>query len=90
VDFPVTVAKGSFLPARFKFFFIAPGVKAKYSYVARIPAAARLAILHCWFAYEDGRSYSHTAEKTIAIPRKGGRDRAVSVEAELQSADVRT
>lgn len=68
VHFPIAVAQGSFLPQQFKFFFIDPGVKAKYSYIARIPLSASFAILHCWFKYADSRSYSHTAERTFAIP----------------------
>ena len=67
VNFPIEVVRGSFLPQRYKFFFIDPGVKAKYSYLARIPLTASFAILHCSFKYADGRSYSHTAERTIAI-----------------------
>jgi hypothetical protein len=51
VDFPVPIAKGSLLPAQYRFFFIDPGVKAKYSYVASIPVTVSFAILHCWFTF---------------------------------------
>ncbi len=68
VDFNHAVTQGSFLPQRFKFFFVDPGVKAKYSYVARIPKQANFAILHCWFNYSDPRKLGHTAEKTVRIP----------------------
>ena len=68
VDFSTPLTEGSFLPNRYKFFFIAPGVTAKYSYITRIPASARYVILHCWFDYDDGRPYSHTAERTVAVP----------------------
>jgi len=69
VNFPRVIAEGSFLPEKFGFFFIDPGTKAKYSYIARIPKQATFVILHCWFKYADERNYSHTAEKTIAVPK---------------------
>lgn len=69
VNFPNLVVKGSFLPRRFKFFFIDPGIRAKYSYVARVNKDATFLIFHCWFKYVDGRHLGHTAEKTISIMR---------------------
>jgi hypothetical protein len=69
VDFPAAIANGSFLPAQLGFFFVDPGIKAKYSYITRIPVTVSLVILHCWFKYSDGRRFSHAAERTIAIPR---------------------
>jgi hypothetical protein len=69
VNFPVEVATGSFLPKQFDFFFVDPGVKAKYSYITRIPVTASFALLHCRFRYGDARGYSHTAERTIAVPQ---------------------
>lgn len=72
VDFPVPIAKGSFLPARFRFFFVDPGMKAKYSYVTRIPTTVSFAILHCRFHYEDKRQSSHTAERTVSVPARPG------------------
>jgi len=68
VNFPRLIAEGSFLPEKFSFFFLDPGTKAKYSYIARIPKQARFVILHCWFKYDDDRGYSHTSEKTVAVP----------------------
>jgi hypothetical protein len=68
VDFPRLVAEGSFLPKRLDFFFVDPGTKAKYSYVARIPKLATFVILHCWFRYADEGNYRHIAEKTFAVP----------------------
>jgi hypothetical protein len=67
VHFPHLVAKGSWLPSSKDYFFIEPGVKAKYSYIARVPAEARTIILHSWFEYGDGR-HSHAAERTMACP----------------------
>ena len=69
VNFPHPVVQGSFLPDQYQFFFLDPGTKAKYSYIARIPKEASFIILHCWFNYMDERQYSHTAEKTIAVPK---------------------
>ncbi|MEW6657870.1 MAG: hypothetical protein AB1424_04340 [Thermodesulfobacteriota bacterium] len=68
VDFPHSIVEGSFLPMRSNFFFIAPGVKAKYSYIARVPKEASFLMLHCWFKYDYNRKYGHTAEKTVKVP----------------------
>jgi hypothetical protein len=67
VNFPRRLAEGSFLPLKYGFFFIDPGTKAKYSYIARVPKTATFAILHCWFKYADQRGYGHTAEKTLDL-----------------------
>jgi len=48
-------------------FFIEPGVKAKYSYVAQIPEDATYVMLHGRFTYKDQPAW-HTAERTIAVP----------------------
>jgi hypothetical protein len=72
VDFVRPIAEGSFLPERFRFFFIDPGVKAKYSYIARVPSQVSFLILHCWFNYSDPRKLSHTAEKAVRVPREEG------------------
>ena len=70
VDFPVSVAQGSFLPKQYKFFFIDPGVKAKYSYLSRVPTSASFVVLHSWFKYGDNRKFSHTAERTVVVPQE--------------------
>jgi hypothetical protein len=67
VDFTTKVAKGSFLPKSMNFFFIDPGVKAKYSYVALVPLNTSFLNLHAWFNYTDQEA-SHVAERTIKIP----------------------
>jgi len=67
VDFPQQIAEGSFLPKRYQFFFIDPGVKAKYSYIVRAPVKATFLILHSWFSYADNRGYNHTAERTVSL-----------------------
>ncbi len=67
VHFPHLVAEGSFLPKTWDFFFIDPGIKGKYSYVARVPKQATFLILHCRFQYFDKRKFSHTAEKSISV-----------------------
>ena len=48
-------------------YFIEPGIKAKYSYVAQIPEQATYVMLHGHFSYKDQPS-RHTAERTIACP----------------------
>lgn len=67
VRFPNLVAKGSWLSRNSNYFFIEPGVTAKYSHIARVPANSKAVILHAWFSYPDGK-HSHTAERTIACP----------------------
>jgi hypothetical protein len=68
VDFIRPVAEGSFLPEKYENFFIDPGVRAKYSYVTRVPAEARFLILHCWFRYSDRKKAGHAAEKSVRVP----------------------
>jgi hypothetical protein len=70
VDFPVPIAKGSFLPKNLRFFFIDPGVTATYSYVARIPVSVSFAIVHCQFPYADNRQFLHVAERTVCVHRE--------------------
>lgn len=65
IRFPHKLADGAFLPRRSKEFFIDPGVKAKYSYVSKVPKDMAFVILHYWFPYGDERGYSHTAECTM-------------------------
>ena len=70
--FPHKVAERSWKPPQFGYFFIEPGVKAKYSYVARIPKGVSALLLHSRFRYLDGL-HSHAAECTVACPgREGG------------------
>jgi hypothetical protein len=69
VNFPHLIAEGSFLPKYSGFFFIDPGIKAKYSYVTRVPNAANFLLFHSWFNYYDARSYSHAAEKSVQVPQ---------------------
>lgn len=65
VRFPHNIAEGSWLPKRYRYFFIEPQTKAKYSYIARIPKQTTSVMLHSWFDYSDGR-HSHSAECTMA------------------------
>jgi hypothetical protein len=68
VNFPHQIAKGSFLPESFRYFFVGPSVTAKYSYIARVPNSATHLILHCRFDYVDRTNSSHTMEKTVRVP----------------------
>ncbi len=65
--FPRLIKKGSFKPVAYSKFFIDSSVEAKYSYVARVPAAVRFLILHCWFQYDDQDAH-HATERTIELP----------------------
>lgn len=70
--FPHEIAKGSWKPERFAYFFIAPGAMSKYSFITRVPEKATAIMLHSWFEYQDGRKAGHTAEKTVCLPDKAG------------------
>lgn len=67
---PHLTKKGSFLPRGHRLFFVDPSVKAKYSYITKVPAGASMLILHWWFKYADGRGYGHAAEITKLVPKK--------------------
>jgi hypothetical protein len=68
VEFPYTVAQGSFLRSDLNFFSLGPGITAKYSYIAKVPSDAAFLVLHCWFDYIDGRGLHHSMEKTVMVP----------------------
>jgi hypothetical protein len=68
VFFPHTLKEGSFIPEEYQYFVVDAGVKAKYSYITKVPASAAFVILHCWFEYADKRKFSHAAERTVAVP----------------------
>jgi len=68
VDFPRAIARGSFLPSTMNYFFVDPGTKAKYSWVARVPIETRFLLLHCGFRYLKRHDTGHTAERSIKIP----------------------
>jgi hypothetical protein len=70
-NFPHKVCSGSFMPKSFDFFFVDPGTRAKYSYLAIVPRVARFVILHCYFQYVGRNNYSHSAEKTIFLTPDG-------------------
>jgi len=63
--FPHEIARRPWIPAGS--YFIEPGLKNKYSYVARVPEEATFLILHGRFTYEN-QPASHTAERTAAVP----------------------
>jgi hypothetical protein len=68
VNFPQAIARGSFLPSTMDYFFVDPGTKAKYSWVARVPIETKFLLLHCRFKYLKRHGTAHTAEKSIKIP----------------------
>lgn len=52
-------------------YFIEPGLKAKYSYVAQIPERATYVMLHGHFTYKD-QPATHRAERTLSVPIEVG------------------
>jgi len=50
------------------YFFIEPGLKNKYSYIARIPLSTEVVLMHTWFEYEFSKNSGHTAEVTKRVP----------------------
>lgn len=67
VHFPNIITRRSFLPKKYRYFFVEPGLKNKYSFISRIPADTEVLILHSWFNYLDGK-HSHSAEVTKKVP----------------------
>lgn len=67
VHFPNIITRRSFLPKKYRYFFVEPGLKNKYSFISRVPADTELLILHSWFNYLDGK-HSHSAEVTKKAP----------------------
>jgi hypothetical protein len=67
VFFPHKVIAGSWLPKKWEYTFIDPGVSTHYSFVASVPKEMTYVILHGWFQYPNGRE-SHSAEMTIPVP----------------------
>lgn len=68
--FPHTLQSGSFLPAHYQSFFIAPGVTATYTFVASVPTEVSFLMLHSRFSYPDRVATSHAAECTVACPAR--------------------
>ncbi len=67
VTFAHEIKKGTFLPKKWKYFFVDPGTSAKYSFLARIPEDISFVVLHSSFKYHDRNNSGHTAEKTIFL-----------------------
>jgi hypothetical protein len=67
VLFPNVISKGSFRAKQYGEFFIEPGLKNKYSYIARVPAEGVVVMLHSQFWYPDGKN-THMAEVTKRVP----------------------
>jgi hypothetical protein len=65
--FPHEIEKRSWLPSGS--YFIEPGLKAKYSYIAQIPEDASFVMLHGRFTYENQPAW-HAAERTLSVPRR--------------------
>lgn len=68
LNFPNLESKESFLPKNYNYFIIGPSVTAKYSHITKINRETSFLILHCWFEYCDDRGFSHSMERTVAVP----------------------
>jgi len=62
---PHKACEGSWLPVDWNFTFIEPGLRTRYSCVARIPEQATMALIHGKFYYSDDNW--HTADKLFAV-----------------------
>ena len=67
VAMPHSVAKGTWLPDGWGDSFVEPGVKTRYSAIARIPVEATTVLIHGKFFYPD--KDWHTADKLLAVPK---------------------
>lgn len=67
VLFPNLLKSGSFI-GDYAYFVVDVGVKAKYSFVTRVPSDAAFLILHCNFKYDDERNFFHASETTVKTP----------------------
>ena len=63
--FPHPLSRGPWIPEGQ--YFIEPGLRAKYSYVARVPDRASFLILHGRFTYLNQPAW-HSAERTAQVP----------------------
>jgi hypothetical protein len=64
--FPHVLARGPWV--REGAYFIEPGIRAKYSYVARVPQNASFVMLHGKFTYLN-QGANHSAERTVPVPQ---------------------
>lgn len=85
VFFPNEIAKGSWRPKSFDYFFVSPGATSKYSFVTLVPENAVAVILHSWFQYNDRKQSGHAAECTKRLP---GDAKAETSDADRQVARV--
>jgi hypothetical protein len=68
VCFPHKILGGSWIPEDWPYTFVDPGVRAPYSFIARVPAQASVVLLHAWFNYMDEQGNFHRTEKIAAAP----------------------
>jgi hypothetical protein len=72
VDFPHKIIEGSFLPRNTKYFFVDPGVKARYSFNGRVDKQAHMVVFHWWFEYGNQPGHKHVAEKSALMTNGTG------------------
>ena len=67
--FPHPILRGPWVPSAE--YFIEPGVRSKYSFVARVPSGISYLMLHGRFSYQKQKAW-HSAEKTVKMPLDEG------------------
>ena len=72
IEFPREVAKGFFMPRRFEYSFVYPGVATHYNTVIAIPTDIRFLRIKSRFVYYDRREEDHYAGATLAVERHAG------------------
>ncbi len=66
VAIPHSAAKGTWLPEGWEYTFVEPGIKTRYTVIARVPVEATTVLIHGKFFYRNGED--HTADKLLAVP----------------------
>ncbi len=70
LNFERVLCRGSFIPKRWKYSFIYPGVATEYNFVIAIPADIAFVRMQGDFVYERGGE-THHAAKVLAVPNRG-------------------
>jgi hypothetical protein len=83
--FPTEAITGSWLPQKSRYFFVEPGVQAKYSFITHVDESAEFLMLHGWFSYQDNKT-GHTAERTVRLPKP---EASTSEDQQIAASDAR-
>jgi hypothetical protein len=72
IAFDHTLPTRSWIPRKWEYTFVDPGVMQRYSYLAWLPADAAFALIYAHFRYPDAASEFHTAQKVFRIEQSQG------------------